>query len=61
MQKMFARLQTIVSATGKMVLLFKNIFSFDQNMVGATKNIFSVAPTMFMISQTAVASALTIV
>jgi hypothetical protein len=41
--------------------MFKNIFSFDQIMVGATKNIFSVAPTIFTISQTAVASALTIV
>jgi hypothetical protein len=40
-----------------MVLMFKNIFLFDPIMVGATKNIFSVAPTIFTISQTTVASA----
>ena len=56
MKKVVAGLQIIFSMIGKMVPMFKIIFSFEKNMVAGIKNIFCILQAIFSMSETSVAA-----
>ena len=53
---MVASLQIIFSMIGKMVSMFRIIFSFEKNMVAGIKNTFCLLQAIFSMSETSVAA-----